>query len=158
MIRYKGMRLDLDNDDVIELLNILGDTYSELVLRHQLQKSGMNQPEFTPIDVTEELLFNCAKIMLTVNKQAHAAKLCNCPDDSTITLQEQVFNRMFKSRLETDRWWQEHIAGHEGFRVASPQSPTSYQPSQKDEAKWRPELSTPRGSVEEPKKKPRRTL
>lgn len=157
MIRYRDMRLDLDTDDVIELLNILGDTYSELTLRHQLQKSGVNLPEFPSLEVTEELLFNCAKIMLSVNKQAHAARICDCTDDLNIVLQEQLFNRMFKSRLETNRWWKEHIEAHGAFLVASPQSQTSYQPSQKDESKWRPELNKLPESFGELKKKPRRT-
>lgn len=147
----------MNKDEVIELLHILGDTYSELTLRHQLKQRNVETKDTASIDEIEDLLFNSASLLLTINEQAHAARICECEDDTNIRLQRQLFDRMFKSRLETNRWWSKHIEAHGGFRVASPQSQTSYQPSQQDESKWRPELNTLPESFGELKKKRRRT-
>jgi hypothetical protein len=147
------MKINLEKDEVFDVLEIVGDVYSELLLQHQLQKKGQDHPSFNTPDENIERLFTCANIMVKINRQAHDEGLCACKDDADITLQEQIFHKMFKKRIETNAWWKEQVGEHGGFPVASPPSPTSSHKIQQGSSTEQSEQDKPLESDAGPKKK-----
>ena len=119
------MKLELDNEDVIELLDIVGSVYDQLLLQKKLQEKKLPFVDRVPNEEIEDMLFKTSTVMVKINRQAHDAGLCSCPDDTEIERQEAIYRKLFDDRIKTEAWWREHIGPHGGFRVASSPSPTS---------------------------------
>ena len=137
------MKVELEPEEILNLIQIVDETYSAILLEKQLFESGQMKGNMQP-EAIPDLLFDCATLLLKLNKQAHFAKLCSCPDDSNVILQELLYHKMFASQIKTRDWWKEQYVSHGGFQVASPQSQISAPNSSEGLPKLKRGLDKPR--------------
>ena len=145
------MEIDLTHEELVDLTEMVSDTYAEILMQRHLNMKGVQTANSK--QQIEDLLFRSARTLVKLNRKVHELGLCQCDDDTNADRMEQMFVDTFKSQIQTDSWWKEHIEQHGGFQVASPQSPTYDRSSSVGRATGRPELNTPPESSLELKKK-----